>query len=576
MKRVLLTNVRPELIKGGYVASLFDPFGERFTRGQGVFTLTGHLHALGTHLIAQNIQTPSVVLEYPRLDDFRREARKGYDVIGISFWINHTDGALNMCRIAREESPSSTVVVGGHGVLNLEEAVPKEEDRKAVVDHVCTGDGVRFMRELLGEPTDAPVNQGVFPRGGALPPWLTPYPPGMIVPILSGYGCPWACSFCASSRFWNHRHIEFADAHTLYGHIQRLFTVYPHIESFLIIEEDYFLYQKSVQELAKLVSQDQSFGGLRNFGFATETSIGALNQYDPDEVLLSGLEYAFIGYESKFAADHGLRKRKGEATEVFKNLRDRGILTNAAMMVGWDFQNPENLNEDLAYLAGCRPTQVQFSRLIPYPGTALWDSLKKERRLDLSVPWVEYHNYGGPYRHLHLTPGQIHRFIEDAHRELYEDLGPSMLRMVETFLNGYEYCLGSHRHELREDKAERFRKRLRIAYPLVKICQAFAPNARVRGRALDAEKRLRDLLGPPSSAARVLTSILVARVGAYKAMNAIWSKPPRTFPCKRYIYDGQGDPNGRPFRVEYDHPDPGFLIQQWLARLVKKGLGKSG
>jgi hypothetical protein len=114
MKRVLLTNVRPDLIEGGYVASLFDPFGERFTRGQGVFTLTGHLHALGTHMIAQNIRAHSVVLEYPTLEDFRKELRKGFDLIGISFWINHTDGALQLCRIAREESPSSKVVLGGH------------------------------------------------------------------------------------------------------------------------------------------------------------------------------------------------------------------------------------------------------------------------------------------------------------------------------------------------------------------------------------------------------------------------------------------------------------------------------
>jgi haloalkane dehalogenase len=574
MKRVLLSNVRPDLIKGDYAASLFDPFGERFTRGQGIFTLTGHLHAVGTHMIAQNIQAPSVVLEYPTLDEFRSEIKKGYDIIGISFWINHTDTALEMCRMARRESPSSVVVLGGHGVLNLDQALPREEDRKALFDHVCDGDGVRFMRELLGEPVDAPVELGVFPRNGALPPWMLPYPPGMIAPVVAGYGCPWSCSFCASSRFWNHKHIELADAQALYSHIQRLLKTYPRIESFFIIEEDYFRYPKAVRELTGLVSEDKSFGGLKTFSFITETSIGALSMYDPDEWLLSGLEFAFIGYESKFAADHGLIKRKGEAKEVFAALRERGISTNAAMIVGWDFQTPENLPEDLDYLTSCRPTQAQFSRLIPYPGTALWDSLQEEGRLDLSVPWNDYHNYGGSMEHKHLSPKQICRFIEGAHTRLYQALGPSLLRMFSTFLDGYEYCIGSDRRVFREDKAERFRKRLRLAYPVFRICRAFAPNKKVRDMAIDAEKRHRDLIGPPSLAMRTLANIMVARVGAFKIREAIRPKSPRTFPCKRYVYDRGPGADGRPFRVEYDRPDAGFRAQRGLANLLVKDVGK--
>jgi radical SAM superfamily enzyme YgiQ (UPF0313 family) len=554
MKRVLLTNVRPDLVEGRYVASLFDPFGERFTRGQGVFTLTGHLHALGTHMIAQNIESPSVVLEYPTLEDFRSELRKGYDVIGISFWINHTDGALQMCRVAREQSPSSTVVLGGHGVLNLREAVPDAGDRKALFDHVCPGEGVRFMRELLQEPADRPVNQGIFPRNGAGPPWLSPNPPGTIASILAGYGCEMACPFCASSRFWDHRHVAFADAAGIYHSIERLYDIYPDVFSFLIVDEDFFRLKKVVRELRELIRGDTRFGGLRRFSFITETSIGALSQYDPDDVLATGLEYAFIGYESKFAADHGLRKRRGDAKEVFENLRKRGINTNSAMMVGWDFQTPENLEEDLDYLIACQPTQSQFSRLIPYPGTKLWKQLQEEGRLDLSVPWKEYHNYGGSYRHRHLSADQIIEFIERAHVRMYEALGPSLFRMFETYLNGYEHCMVSRRKELRQDKSEHFRNRLGVAHPLFKVCQRFAPNEHVRGMAMDADKRLADCIGPPSPETAAAADNLLAIVEDYAARRAAQTEPPppRTFPCKRYIYDGRGDELGRPFRVEYE------------------------
>jgi hypothetical protein len=571
MKRILLSNVRPRLIEGDVPGSLFDPFGERFTRGQGVFTLTGHLHATGTHLIAQNIQSPSTVLEYPTIDDFRSEVRRGYDIIGISFWINHTDDALEMCRVARAESPSSMIVLGGHGVLNLDDAVPSKKEQQLLFDYACNGDGVSFMRGLLGERVDAPVSQGIFPRGGALPVWMTRYPPGMIAPLLAGYGCPWGCSFCASSRFWNYKHTEFADPQSIYSHLQHLYTIYPNIESFWIIEEDYFRYPETVRTLMKLVAEDHTFGGLKKFGFITEASIGALSNYEPDELLMTGLDYAFIGYESSFAAEHGLEKRRGDAPAIFKSLRSRGILTNAAMQVGWDFQTPDNLEQDLEMLSACEPTQAQFSRLIPYPGTKLWESLKNDCRLDLSVKWSDYHNYGGSYQHVHLTPKQISDFIQHAHARLFDVLGPSLLRMYQTFIDGYEYCKSSKLRPLREDRAEHYRLRLKFAYPVFSVCRSFAPNKRVRDMALLGIKRIRNLFGPPSALERTMAGLALGSAATYRIGMVLGTKPgkPRVFPCKRYVYDGRGD-EGRPFRVEYDHMDLGYRVQRVLVGLFRK------
>jgi hypothetical protein len=144
--------------------------------------------------------------------------------------------------------------------------------------------------------------------------------------------------------------------------------------------------------------------------------------------------------------------------------------------------------------------------------------------------------------------------------------------MFQTFLNGYEYCLKSKSKELREEKAERFKKRLGLSYPLFKVCQAFAHNAHALSIARDSEQRLSDLLGPPSLKDRTMAKILTARVAAFKALRSLrkGSLRPRTYPCKRYTYDGRPDPMGRPFRAEYDHPDIGFLIQRALINLFSR------
>ena len=54
-------------------------------------------------------------------------------------------------RIARELSPASTIVVGGHV-----SAIPGIE-KMIDADEIVRGDGISWMRSYLGEPTDAPV-----------------------------------------------------------------------------------------------------------------------------------------------------------------------------------------------------------------------------------------------------------------------------------------------------------------------------------------------------------------------------------------------------------------------------------
>ena len=82
MKRVLLANpIGPYEL--GWGEDMFDLFGARLTRGQGVFTLGGHLHAWALYLIAENIPAYSTVLEYPDEKIFKEELKKGYDFVAI-------------------------------------------------------------------------------------------------------------------------------------------------------------------------------------------------------------------------------------------------------------------------------------------------------------------------------------------------------------------------------------------------------------------------------------------------------------------------------------------------------------
>jgi hypothetical protein len=117
--RVLLTSVF-----GPYAQD--DEFGSRsinpmelyhnqVTRAQGSFSLRMFHRSWGIMMIQENISAPRSVLDFPTRRAFARELTTNhYDVVGISSIIVNVLKVAEMCRMVRELSPDSVIVVGGH------------------------------------------------------------------------------------------------------------------------------------------------------------------------------------------------------------------------------------------------------------------------------------------------------------------------------------------------------------------------------------------------------------------------------------------------------------------------------
>src|ERR1700752_5103736 len=138
--RILLTSVF-----GPYAQD--DQFGTRsinpmelyhnqVTRAQGSFSLRMFHRSWGIMMIQENISAPCAVLDFPTREAFARELTEHrYDIVGISAIIVNVRKAREMCRMVRELSPHSTIVVGGHV-----SAIPGVE-RLLDADHIVKGDG---------------------------------------------------------------------------------------------------------------------------------------------------------------------------------------------------------------------------------------------------------------------------------------------------------------------------------------------------------------------------------------------------------------------------------------------------
>src|SRR4051812_6392166 len=86
-KTVLLTSIcRPIGPKYGDAPSVgYELLYGQVTRAQGLFSPRTFNSFFGLEYIAENLEAPTVVLQYPSRRELIRELKKGYAYVGISF-----------------------------------------------------------------------------------------------------------------------------------------------------------------------------------------------------------------------------------------------------------------------------------------------------------------------------------------------------------------------------------------------------------------------------------------------------------------------------------------------------------
>jgi len=549
--RILFSSTcKPFELVGGVPAT--DNMGMRLTRGQGLFSLYEHTHYNGLHLLAQNVSAGSVVLENPSLDRFRQELREGYEYVGLSFKPINTERLLEMCAIVRRESPGAKILVGGQGAT-CAPFIFKDSQAASLADGVCAGEGVAWLRRVLGEPPAAGLRCRL-PKIGAALPWLSPRPLGTIGIALSGLGCTMNCHFCYTANATGGRYLEVMDAAQLFETMRGYWESSPLASSVSIYDENFLDYREKVLDLGKRIQSDGKFG-LARLNYLGFGSISAVARYDPEELLLSGLDTLWIGVESKFSS---LPKGKGMGVEdAFRLLHSIGIKTVGSWMIGEDFQTPENIGEDKDFFVSLDPTFQQVAILSVLPPLPLYRSLQRKGRIPPGVRWKDYHLYGRTLEYRHLRHEEILGHVEDVYRRVYEENGPGMMKVLEVNLNGYAFCLRSRNPLLRKDKSRFFRKRCESYRSLLETARAFAPSPRVRSRLEELDSRYQDLFGRPTRAQRNLARLVLAKAEAEMARRRTSPRPLREEPFRRYTYPPLAERAIlRPYRVEYPEGDP--------------------
>jgi haloalkane dehalogenase len=456
------------------------------TRAQGIFSPRTVNIQFSLEYIAENLDAPTVVLQYPSKRELIRELKKGYDYIGISFLMAIFHKVKDMVALIRQYAPDTKIILGGYGT------VLTDEELKPYADFICREEGVGYMRRLLGEPEiPMPYKQPLIVSDLKVFGWRI----SGTGKIFAGLGCPNGCDFCCTSHFYKRKHIKLLpDGKDIYAVVERYLDMDPNLV-FLIIDEDFLLNKKRAMEFRDCVMK-----GVKSLSIFAFSSVKAISQYTVEEILEMGIDGFWIGYEGTRS---GYAKQQGRPVdEILTEFREHGITILTSMILGFDYQTPEVVAQEFDGLMKLKPALGQYLIYGPVPGTPFNERVRRENLMRdefVKHPEQLYRQADGfttTMKHPTLSGAEIEGLQQWCFEQDFQRLGPSIFRVLEGRLLGYQKLKNSPNPFLRK-KAEVYATDLRCSYPVFLAGRLLGPNVAVRHWIGDLEQRIYAELGRP-------------------------------------------------------------------------------
>jgi len=104
--------------------------------------------------------------------------------------------------------------------------------------------------------------------------------------------------------------------------------------------------------------------------------------------------------------------------DAIKKIKKMGILIHASMVFGFDNDTKEIFDDTVDFLMKNKVSTVSFNILTPYPGTKVYDDLKREKRL-LTNDWRYFDHNTVVFKPKNMTPYELQVGKLNARKKFY-------------------------------------------------------------------------------------------------------------------------------------------------------------
>lgn len=330
------------------------------------------------------------------------------DIVGITSASQNYNYAMHYAKHAK--SKNIPVIMGGIHISSLSQTLTDDMDLAVV------GEGEHTIVDLMevflsygffnkkvlhnipgiffrsdGQPEMTKTREFINPLDDIPFPARDILNTGRFGNVFSSRGCPYSCTFCASTRYWNK--LRFFSAEYVVSELKELVERYG--SKRISFYDDLMIADKPrLEKIADLVQKERSLDKI-TFGINARANLIT----DHTAQILSSMHVTSVGMGLESGNERTLRYLKGGSVSVednynaVKTLHRYGIAANASFIIGSPDETREEIMDTLHFIKTSGLNFVDTFVLVPFPGTPIWDYAKSIGMVSDDMDWNRLNIY---------------------------------------------------------------------------------------------------------------------------------------------------------------------------------------
>ena len=404
---------------------------------------------LGIAYIAAMLERNGVtvkILDSPALDIGHETVKKEIqsyspDIVAVTSVTPTIESALKTAQISKEACPNVITVLGGyHPTFTYEEVLKND-----FVDIVVCGEGEQTMVEMvdaLENGKDLRDVNGIVTKNFKTPPReiiedldSIPFPARHLLPmdeykilnmklttgtIVSGRGCPYKCSFCASSAMHGQK-LRLRSAENVVDEMEHLVNDH-NIEMVAFMDDTFTLNKNRVYEICETIKDR----GLDNYWVCT-ARVDTISEELLKTMKDSGCITMFLGVESadqQFLNEVNKKININRIKKTFELTKKYDMRTIASVVLGMPGDTKRSILSTIKFVKTLEPSYAVFSLATPYPGTDFYLKAASENLIKIN-DWSKYTLLSPVLETVDCSLEELKKLQKKAFKEFY--LRPSYI-----------------------------------------------------------------------------------------------------------------------------------------------------
>ena len=333
----------------------------------------------------------------------------GPDIIGLGAMTVNADITIQVGKEIKRNFPNIILVFGGVHFTFL------PDEAKDIADIIVKGEGEKVFVNICKGKTLADI-PGIIYKNNPWTDWIdtgdyelindldsllfpaydlidmTRYSDELVtgehaISILTGRGCPYSCSFCASPKLWR-RKVRYHSIEYTINHIKYLIDNY-NLQNLRIMDDTFTCDNNRVMEFCNAILENNI-----KLNMTCLTNVHNANLEVFSKMKEAGFSIVAFGLES---VDKTVLKlcNKNQDRELMANAvnlaHEAGLKTELLFMVGNMGETEKSLNDSLCFAEKLNGYKTYFQLATPFPGSQFYDNAEKYGKV-IDRNWADYNH----------------------------------------------------------------------------------------------------------------------------------------------------------------------------------------